>query len=363
MEKIGKMNEGKDSMGEKSRFYFGKTILVTGGVGSIGSEIVKNTLDYGPAVVRVLDNNETGLFDLGQELNSSKIRLLVGDIKDKWRLKKAMEDVDIVFHVAALKHVPLCEYNPFEAVKTNVYGTQNLIDVAMDEEIEKFITISTDKAVNPTNVMGATKLLVERLTVSANFYKGKRKTAFTSVRFGNVLGSRGSVIPIFKKQIMSGGPVTLTHPEMTRFFMSMRQAINLIFKAAEMAHGGEIFIFKMPSIRIVDIAEVMIEELAPKFGFKTSDIEIKNIGIRSGEKIYEELIGKEEINNILETDDLYIILPNSPAGNFKTQFTIDNIPAGWKGLARKPSLGEYASNKNLINKEDVRKLLKTEGII
>jgi FlaA1/EpsC-like NDP-sugar epimerase len=265
-------------MKEITSFYQNKTILITGGVGSIGSEIVRSILVYNPEAVRVLDSNETGLFDLEQELQSEKIRPFVGDVKDKERLRRAIEDVDIVFHAAALKHVPLCEYNPFEAAKTNVLGTQNLIDVAMDEEVGKLITISTDKAVNPVNVMGATKLLAERLTVSANFYKGERKTAFSCVRFGNVLDTRGSVIPLFRKQIQNGGPLTVTDLNMTRFMMSIPKAVELVLKASEMAEGGEIFILKMLALRIGDLAEAMIQELAPEYGYASNKIEIKNIG-------------------------------------------------------------------------------------
>ena len=180
---------------ELKKFYENKVILVTGGVGSIGKEIVKTLLNFNPKAIRVLDINETALFELENELNSNKIRCFIGDVRDKDRLKRAIEGVDIVFHAAALKHVPLCEFNPFEAVKTNVIGTQNLVEVAMDEKVEKFITISTDKAVNPVNVMGTTKLLAERLTISANLYKGDRKTALSDLRFGNVLKSRGTILP------------------------------------------------------------------------------------------------------------------------------------------------------------------------
>ena len=176
-------------------YYHGKTVLITGGVGSIGSYLVREILKFDPKSVRVLDNNESGLFDLEQELDPRKLRSFVGDIRDKDRLTMAMEDVDIVFHAAALKHVPLCEFNPFDAVKTNVVGTQNVLDAAFAQGVQKVITISTDKAVNPSNVMGATKLLAERLTISANSYRGHKKTVFSCVRFGNVLHSRGSVVP------------------------------------------------------------------------------------------------------------------------------------------------------------------------
>jgi UDP-N-acetylglucosamine 4,6-dehydratase len=288
-------------------FYAGKVILVTGGAGSIGSAIVKKLLEYKPKVVRVFDNNETGLFELQQELQKENLRMLVGDIRDKERCKRAIEDVDIVFHSAALKHVPLCEYNPFEAVKTNIIGTQNLIDVAIDEEVEKFFAISTDKAVNPANVMGATKLLSERLTVSANFYKGERKSVFSCVRFGNVLGSSGSVVPIFKEQIKAGGPVTLTNKNMTRFVMSISEAANLILKAAEMAQGGEVFILKMPSIKIIDLAAVMIQELASKNGYDPKHIDLKIIGNRAGEKLYEELLTEDEAVMTHEKNELLIM--------------------------------------------------------
>ena len=338
-------------------FYKDKVILVTGGVGSIGSKIVRRVSEYEPSAVRVLDNNETGLFDLKQELQSEKIRLFVGDVKDKERLRRAIEDVDVVFHAAALKHVPLCEYNPFEAVKTNVVGTQNLIDVAMDEEVEKFITISTDKAVNPANVMGATKLLAERLTVSANFYKGERKTAFSCVRFGNVLDTRGSVIPLFRKQIQNGGPLTITDLNMTRFMMSIPKAVELVLKSAEMAKGGEIFIFKMPALRIGDLSEVMIQELAPEYGYAPNEIEIKNIGKRLGEKLYEELMTEEEAMNAYEDEEMFVVLPQA----FDTTGELSyKLPDNFKKTQER----EYSSkNAKLFTKEEVKAIFKETGTI
>ena len=338
-------------MKELKSFYEGKKILVTGGVGSIGIEIVRSILEYNPEVVRVLDNNETGLFDLEQELQPKKIRPFVGDVKDKERLKRSIEDVDIVFHAAALKHVPLCEYNPFEAVKTNVYGTQNLIDVAMDEEVEKFITISTDKAVNPINVMGATKLLAERLTVSANFYKGYRRTAFSCVRFGNVLDTRGSVIPLFRKQIQNGGPLTITDLNMIRFLLSISKAVGLVLKAAEMAKGGEIFIFKMPALRIGDLAEEMIRELAPECGYAPDEMEIKNIGKRPGEKLYEELMTEEEAENAYEDEEMFVVLPQTVDIIAKLSY---RLPDNFK----KTEKGEYSSKSvKLLTREEVKAIL------
>lgn len=327
-------------------FYKDKVVLVTGGAGSIGSELVRKLLKLEPTVVRILDNNETSLFDLEHELQSKKIRTFVGDVRDKERLKRAVEDVDIIFHAAALKHVPLCEYNPFEAVKTNVIGTQNLMDIALYEEVEKVILISTDKVVNPMNVVGATKLLAERLTISANYYKGKKKTAFSCVRFGNVLDSRGSVVPLFKKQIEKGGPVTVTDPEMTRFVMSIPKAVELILKAVKMTKGGEIFILKMPALRIVDLAETMIEELATKYGYKPEEIKIKIIGKRSGEKLYEELMTEDEAKYAIEKDELYVL-------------NLEDSPQQEEGQIRC-----YSSDSvEKLKKDQIRKLLKETHVI
>lgn len=330
-------------MVENKNFYENKNILVTGGVGSIGSEIVKNLLNNNPKVIRVLDINETKLFEFEEELDSNKVRTFIGDVRDKDRLRKAIEDVDIVFHAAALKHVPLCEYNPFEGVKTNVNGTQNLIDVALNEEVEKFITISTDKVVNPINVMGATKLLAERLTTSANLYKGARKTVFSVVRFGNVLNSRGSLLPTIKKQIKNGGPVTLTDTEMTRFVMSIDEASKLVMKAAERAEGGEIFILKMPALKIRDLIEVIIEELSPKYGYSIDEIEIKKIGKRAGEKLYEELMTKEEAFLAEEVDDMFIVFTERAFNKEKNK----NIHTSHR-----------SDETKLLGKEDIKKILE-----
>lgn len=288
-------------------YYKGKKVLVTGGSGSIGQKIVKELLNYDVDVVRVLDNNETALFDLEQDLNSPKIRTLVGDIRDYKRLERAFKDIDVIFHAAAYKHVPLCEYNPMDAVKTNVIGTQNIIDAAINCGVEKVILISTDKAVTPVNVMGATKLLAERLMISSNVYSGRDGTKFSCVRFGNVLNSRGSVIPIFKKQIKNGGPLTITDERMTRFIMHIHEAAKLILNAGSLSDGGEIFILKMPSVRVPDLAEAMIEYYAPKYGFDTADIDIEVIGKRIGEKLHEDLMTPDEIIYAEDHGDLFII--------------------------------------------------------
>lgn len=337
---------------ENRDFYKNKTILITGGAGSIGKEIVKKILGYSPEVVRIFDNNETGLFDLEQDLNSANIRLLVGDMRDKDRLEMALEDVDIVFHAAALKHVPLCEFNPFDAVKTNILGTQNILRVALQNEVEKFILISTDKVVNPTNVMGATKLLAERLTISANYYKGNRNTVFSCVRFGNVMGSRGSVIPLFLKQIQRGENLTITDPKMTRFIMSIGKAVDLILKAGKIARSGEIFILKMPSLRIQDLADAMREEYAPEYGYKPEDISLKIVGKRPGEKMHEELISCIECENVWENDELFIIAPQTSSSGWPSQYT---IPDGFIKTTR----ATYSSeNGDLLSKERIKTVIR-----
>ena len=314
-----------------------KNILVTGGTGSIGSEIVRRVLQYRPKVVRILSRDETKQFELEQELgNTKKVRFLIGDVRDKDRLKRAFEDIDIVFHAAAMKHVPACEYNPFEAVKTNVVGTQNVIDAAFDNDVGKVIAISTDKAASPINTMGATKLLAEKLIIDANFYKGHRKTVFSCVRFGNVMRSRGSVIPLFEKQIKNGGPVTVTDPEMTRFMMTIPQAVDLVFKATKMAQGGEIFIFKMPVVKLGDLAQVMIENLAPLYGYEPKEIQIDTIGIRNGEKMYEYLMNEEEAWNAYEMEDMFIVLAQNIFPNY-------DVKGGVKASQKK-----YTSNNDML---------------
>ena len=324
-----------------------KKILVTGGTGSIGSEIVRRVLQYDPKVVRILSRDESKQFDLEQEIGDlENVRFLIGDVRDCDRLKRAFEDIDIVFHTAAMKHVPACEYNPFEAIKTNVVGTQNVIDAALENGVEKVIGISTDKAASPINTMGATKLLAEKLIIDANFYKGHRKTMFSCVRFGNVMGSRGSVIPLFEKQIKNGGPVTVTDPEMTRFMMTIPQAVDLVFKATQNAQGGEIFIFKMPVVKLGDMANVMIEYLAPIYGYKPEAIQIDIIGIRNGEKVYEHLMNEEEARYAYETEDMFVVLA-------KTIFSEKMLDGSTKAKQKK-----YASDDaKILSINEVNNLL------
>jgi len=332
-------------------FYEDKILLIAGGVGSIGRELIINSLKLNPRSIRVLDNNETGLFELDQELNSNKLRFFIGDIRDKNRLKRAIEGADVVFNAAALKHVPLCEYNPFEAVKTNVIGTQNLIDVAMDEEIDKFITISTDKSVNPHSVMGATKLLAERLTISANYYKGERKTAFSCVRFGNVLGTRGSVVPLFHDQLKNEKRITVTDPDMTRFIMSVSQAVKLVLRVARISVGGEIFILKMPALKVYDLAEALISQHSKKMGIDANEVSIHIIGKRPGEKLHEELMTIDESCNAYENDEYYVVLPKD--------YVLDDVQQDVYGNVKLAHEINYSSNiVNQLNKDEISALIK-----
>jgi len=292
------------------KMFKNKKILVTGGTGSIGSEIVKRLLKYKPEVVRIFSNDENETFKMKQELaDLPNVRFLIGDIRDKERLILAMEDIDIVYHAAALKHVPLCEYNPFEAIKTNVIGTQNVTEAAFICGVKKVINISTDKAINPVNTMGATKLLAEKCMTDANDWKGMRVTIFSSVRFGNVLFSRGSVIPLFEKQIKEKKSITLTDPDMTRFVMSIDNTVDLVFKATLMAKGGEIFILKMPVVKLGDLSDVVIDYYSKKYGIKKENVKKKIVGPRIGEKIYEELMTEVEAKVAFETKDMLIIPP------------------------------------------------------
>lgn len=340
-------------MKDAKNIFKGKDILVTGGCGSIGLEIVKQLLKYDPVRVRVFDHSEADHFRLNQEIKSDKIKNLIGDIRDKSRVMRAMENVDIVFHAAALKHVPFTEYNPFEAVSTNVIGTQNLVEAAIDRGVKIFISISTDKAVNPVNTLGATKLLSEKLVVNAP--SGFSTCKFCCVRFGNVLNSIGSVIPIFKKQIAEGGPITITSKEMTRFFMSMEDAVSLILKVAEIAENGAIYILKMRALRIIDLAEVMVEELAPRYGYDPKKIKFEYMGVRPGEKIHEALITEEEINYSIEKEDI-IIVYNSILSNYgKGKISENNKIKNHQ---------DYNSrNFPLLKKEEIRKLLYEKKII
>jgi len=340
--------------------FRGKKILVTGGTGCIGSEIVRSVLKYKPKVVRIFSNDENATFQMINETDDTEVkmmheipdkRFLIGDIRDKERVLLAMEDIDIVYHAAALKHVPLCEYNPFEAIKTNVLGTRNIIEAALESGVDRVISISTDKAVNPVNTMGATKLLAEKLIIDANEGKGVKPTIFSSVRFGNVSFSRGSVIPLFEEQIRQKKPITITNPEMTRFMMSVSDTIELVFKTTLLAKGGEVFVLKMPVVRLGDLVDVIIETYAEKYHHKKEAIEKRIIGLRPGEKMFEELMTESEAAVGFETDDMLIIPPQLEMPSLS--FGISDYPN-----ARHCSLGRYSSRDvKPISKEEIKKLL------
>jgi len=334
--------------------YKDKVILVTGGTGSIGSEIVRQVLKHDPKQVRIFSRDETKQAEMQHDIKDSKLRFLIGDIRDKERVKFAMQNVDVVFHAAALKHVNLCEYNPFEAVKTNVLGTQNLIEEALKANVERFVNISTDKVSVATNTMGATKLLAERLTIAANMYRGPRRTVFACVRFGNVIDSRGSALNLFKKQIEKGLPVTVTEPEMTRFVMSVAQAARLVLKAGESMEGGETFILKMPALRLGDMVETLVESYAPKVGRDPSSIDINVIGIRPGEKIHENLISPEEAGNVVDLGEMYVLLPPiAPLESSEHKYF--KMPRGISG--------EYSSKSTRpLTKDEIRNFFTDHSI-
>ena len=324
-----------------------KKVLVTGGTGTVGKKLAQRLLELEAAVVRIYSRDEHKQFAIQehftyQGLDMKRMRFFLGDVRDKERLQRAMEDIDIVFHLAALKHVPACEYNPSEAVKTNVMGTQNVIDCAIKTGVSAVVYTSTDKAASPTNTMGASKLLAERLISSADHWKGPRQIKFLSVRFGNIINSRGSVVPLFKKQIARGGPVTVTDPDMTRFFMSADRAVELMLKSLAMSRGGETFVFKMPVLRVGDLARAVIEN-------SDKDVKMSMIGLRPGEKMYEELMSEEESVRALETDALFIILPY---GNDRLEYQhyYDN--------ARVTAAGTYSStDTEVMSLQEIKAML------
>jgi FlaA1/EpsC-like NDP-sugar epimerase len=289
----------------------GRRVLVTGGSGTIGSRLVDHVLALGPEVVRILGRDETKQFYQRQRYRDRKdIRFLIGDIRDRERVLRAAEGIDVVFHCAALKHVESGEYNPFETALTNVTGTQNVIDACLAADVRTMILTSSDKAANPTSVMGASKLLAEKLVTAATNSRGSHRTAFASVRFGNVLGSRGSAVELFAAQVAAGGPVTVTDPAMTRFVMSTDRAVDLALEAARVARGGEVFVFKMPTARLADIVKATIAVFAPRSGRRPEDIEIVRIAVRPGEKAYEELMTEDESLRAHDLGPMYVVLPS-----------------------------------------------------
>jgi UDP-N-acetylglucosamine 4,6-dehydratase len=324
-----------------------KKILVTGGTGSWGHELVKQLLIYNPEEIRIFSRNESSQFAMKQEYDNNPIlRFIIGDIKEKDTLIEACQDVNYIFHLAALKHVPVCEDQPIEALKTNVIGTQNVIDAAIISNVHKVVYISTDKASDPSNFYGLSKAMGERLIIHANTLK--TKTRFVCIRGGNVLGTNGSVIHVFKRQIQEKQKVGITDLNMTRFFLTVHDAISLVFKATFESVGGEIFVMKMPTCKIIDLAKVLIE------ASNLENIEIETLGIRPGEKIHELLLSAYESTMTVVYDEAYfVILPAININGLKEHYS-----------KYKPvKLENYNSSTGLMSKEEIKEMLMKGGFI
>lgn len=324
-----------------------KSILITGGTGSFGKKFTQLLLQkYQPKKIIIFSRDELKQYEMAQEFNNKCMRYFIGDVRDKDRLKKAMKDVDYVIHAAALKHVPIAEYNPMECIKTNINGAQNVIDAALDNGVTKVIALSTDKAANPVNLYGATKLASDKLFVAANNLVGTSNIQFSVVRYGNVIGSRGSVIPYFKKLLESGEKtLPITDEKMTRFLITLEQGVNFVLKNFERMQGGEIFIPKIPSIKITDLASFM----AP-------NIKQKIIGIRPGEKLHEIMCPSDDSHLTYEFDDHFVITPTI---TFTTRRNYDKNSLG--EIGQKVTQGfEYNSGNNdtWLKKDEFLKLVK-----
>lgn len=317
-----------------------KTILVTGATGSWGHELVRQLLEKNPREIRVLSRNESSQVAMQRQFSDPRLIFIIGDIKEKDVLMEAALETDYIYHLAALKHVPVCEDQPLEAMKTNVLGTQNVIEAAIKNKVEKVIYISTDKAANPSNFYGLTKAMGERLIIHANMLK--TETKFVCVRGGNVLGTNGSVIHVFKDQIEKANQIGITHMDMTRFFLTIEDAIKLLFKASHESLGGEIFVMKMPTCKIADLAQVLIEASGKK------DVEMVELGIRPGEKLHEILFSEYESQNTIAYDEnYYVILPTIDIPNLKSRYR--NYP--------KVKLANYNSSENLMSLDEIKSML------
>jgi len=330
--------------------FQGKNILITGGTGSFGRKFVKKLLyKHAPNKIIIYSRDEYKQYLMQKEFAKYKeiLRFFIGDVRDKDRLYRAFDSVDIVIHAAALKHVPLMEYNPIEAIKTNIQGAINVIDAALDRKVEKVIALSTDKAVNPVNLYGATKLVSDKLFISANAYSGKDGTKFAVVRYGNVAGSRGSVIPFFLRLVKEGKKeLPITDFRMTRFWITLDEGVELVFRAIQEAKGGEIYISKIPSFKIVDLAKAICPEC-----------KLKEIGIREGEKLHEVMITEEDSRTTYEYDSYYIIYPQFDWWNFEKHFK--------EGGTKVKDGFRYSSDSNRwwLSVKDLRKLLKNIDVV
>jgi UDP-N-acetylglucosamine 4,6-dehydratase len=298
----------------------GKVILLTGGTGSFGHAFVERVLELHPTVtIRIYSRDELKQSEMRARYNDHRLRFFIGDVRNKTRLARAMQGADIVVHAAAMKQVPACEYNPFEAVQTNILGGQHVVDCAIDARVPKVVALSTDKAVNPVNLYGATKLCAEKIFVQGNNYAAQFSTRIACVRYGNVVGSRGSVVPIFQKQIANGNNLTITDPRMTRFWITLTDAVDLVLFALDNMRGGEIFVPQLPSMRVTDLAEAM----APG-----RDVEI--IGIRPGEKLHEQLLTAEESRHTIRVGRTFVLLPEEPAWDKGTDWQGAPVPEGFE---------------------------------
>jgi UDP-N-acetylglucosamine 4,6-dehydratase/5-epimerase len=329
--------------------FDGKIVLITGGTGSLGRALTKRLLKTGVETIRILSRDEWKQVQMASQFNDKRLRFFIGDIRDQNRLHRALEDVNIVIHTAALKQVPVAEYNPFEVVKTNVYGSQNLIEACLEKKVDVALGVGTDKAVSPLNTYGATKLLMERLFLSANYYKGNRKTRFLCIRYGNVMGSRGSVIPLFVDQIQNKKKITITDASMTRFTITMNQALDFIMRSLKNGVGGEVFVPKLKAYRLSDLKDAIVELM------NASNIKTEYLSVRPGEKFHESLIGIEEIRNTYETKDDYLIFES------QTQNYAYKLGKSLKRTSRKE---EYSSDKvKLYTKNELKKILLQEKLI
>ena len=309
-----------------------KIILITGGTGSLGVALTKRLLSLDVKQIRIFSRNEFKQISMESEIKDERLRFLIGDVRDQKRLKRAIEDVDIVFHAAAMKHVPKVEYNPFESIKTNVEGSQNVIEACLENNVEKAICIGTDKAVSPLNTYGATKLLMEKLFVNAQQYSNPKKhpTKFIAVRYGNVFGSSGSVIPKFIQQLKNKEHLTITDEKMTRFSITMEQALDFILKATELGNGTEIFIPKLKSYDLTQVKNILFDL------FEKTDS--KNVGIRPGEKLHETLINVDEMRSAWLYNDIYMIL--------KDEFSNDYIQKTYPGISKLNITSSYSSDNS-----------------
>tara|TARA_B110000438_G_scaffold112476_1_gene110375 strand:- start:82 stop:1077 length:996 start_codon:yes stop_codon:yes gene_type:complete len=330
--------------------FAGKKILITGGTGSLGTALTKRLLDLDVDTIRIFSRNESKQITMESEMGKDRIRYLIGDIRDYSRLQKALEGIDIVFHAAALKHVPVIEYNPFEAIKTNVLGTQNVIDGCLKENVETVIGISTDKAVSPLNTYGATKLLMEKLFAATHNYldKDRYRTKFVSLRYGNVLGSSGSVLPKFIKQIKAKEKITITDSNMTRFSMTMDEALDFILESATIGKGSEVFIPKLKAYSVNDLKNSLFELL--------EDTGEEIISLRPGEKMHEAFINTDEIRYAWELDNKYVLFNSSKSD--------DEIKREYPNIKRIKIPEEYSSNKvEKISSDDLKKIILKSGFL